>query len=57
MTSFHILQYIAESLLIVLLIYGYTQEDRIIAWEHACWKKTCTLINAWIRAYEGRKAK
>lgn len=61
MTSIHILKTIAETVAVLLLIYGFTKEDRIAAWEREQVRKVirwfqktriCREINRMLRAYE-----
>lgn len=61
MTSIHILKTIAETVAVLLLIYGFTKEDRIADWEREQVRKVirwfrktriCREINRMLRAYE-----
>ena len=61
MTSVHIIQTIAEVAAVLLLIYGFTKEDRIAAWDREQVRKVirwfrktriCREINRMLRAYE-----
>ncbi len=61
MTSIHILKTIAETVAVLLLIYGFTKEDRIAALEREQVRKVirwfrktriCREINRMFRAYE-----
>lgn len=40
---------------ILLLLYGYTQEDRIVAWEQTKKAEAFAWINRRIAAYERRR--